>query len=193
MALDEKNLPSLSQLEGELKREKRKKNYGRALRSTVFTLLVVAAAAILVVVFFLPVLQITGSSMSPTLSNGETVVAVKKNHYKSGDIVAFYYNNNLMVKRVVAVGGDIVNIDSDGVVYVNGEMLREEYLNEKDYGVCDIDYPYTVPEGTYFILGDNRYMSIDSRVTQVGCIDEELMSGKIILRIWPFKKIGNIK
>ena len=187
------SLPSVEQLENELKREKRKKNYGRALRSTLFTLLVVAAAAILVVVLFLPVIQITGTSMSPTLKNGDIVVAANLRRYESGEIIAFYYNNNLMVKRVIGVGGDVVSIDSDGVVYLNGEMLRENYLTEKNAGVYDIEYPYIVPENTYFVVGDNRYMSIDSRVSSVGCIDESLVAGRLVLRLWPFTEFGLVK
>ncbi len=191
--MDFHSLPSVDQLENELKREKRRKNYGRALRSTLFTLLVVAAAAILVVVLFLPVLQITGASMSPNLKNGDVVVAVKLKNYNSGDIVAFYYNNDLMVKRVIGVGGDVINIDSDGIVYRNGEMLPESYLTEKSLGQTDIDYPYTVPENTYFVLGDNRYMSVDSRAQVFGCIDKSLVAGRTFLRIWPFTKLGLVK
>ena len=188
--MDYDNLPSLDQLEGELKREKHKKNYGQALRSTIFTLIIVAAAAILVVVLFLPVLQITGNSMSPTVKNNDIVAALKKKDYSPGEVIAFYYNNEVMVKRVVATGGDVVTIDSDGVVYVNGTMLREDYITEKNAGVSDIEYPFTVPDGTYFVLGDNRYMSIDSRVSQVGCVDKSLVAGKIILRVWPFTRIS---
>ena len=150
MAFD--SLPSLNQLEAELKREKRKKNYGRALRSTLFTLLVVAAAAILIVVLFLPVLQITGASMSPNLKNGDVAVAVNVKNYEVGEIIAFYYNNQLMVKRIVGVGGDVINIDKDGVVYLNGEMLPESYLTEKSAGTSDIEYPYTVPDRQQSLL-----------------------------------------
>ncbi len=191
--MDFDSLPSVEQLEKELKREKRIKNYGRALRSTLFTLIVVAAAAILVVVLFLPVLQISGASMSPTFKNGDVVVAMKMKAYKPGEIIAFYYNNELMVKRVVGVGGDVINIDSDGVVYRNGEMLGESYLTEKSLGQTDLEYPFTVPEGTYFVLGDNRYMSVDSRASVFGCIDKTLVAGKTFIRIWPFTKFGLIK
>jgi signal peptidase I len=191
--MDFDSLPSVDQLESELKREKRRKNYGRALRSTLFTLLVVAAAAILVVVLFLPVLQITGASMSPNLKNGDIVVAVKMKNYNPGEIIAFYYNNDLMVKRVIGVGGDVINIDSDGVVYRNGEMLGESYLTEKSLGQTDLEYPFTVPDNTYFVLGDNRYMSVDSRAQVFGCIDKSLVAGRTILRIWPFTKLGLIK
>ncbi|MCR4617174.1 MAG: signal peptidase I [Lachnospiraceae bacterium] len=191
MAVD--SLPSIEQLEAELKREKRKKNYGRALRSTLFTLLVVAAAAILIVVLFLPVLQITGASMNPSLKNGDVAVAINVKNYEPGDIIAFYYNNNLMVKRVVGVGGDVISIDEDGVVYRNGEMLPESYLTEKNAGTCDIEYPYTVPEEQYFVLGDNRYMSIDSRVSSVGCVDKSLIAGRVFFRLWPFGSFGFIK
>jgi signal peptidase I len=190
--MDYDNLPSLDQLESELKREKHKKNYGQALRSTIFTLIVVAAAAILVVVLFLPVLQITGNSMSPTVKNNDIVAALKKKVYEPGDVIAFYYNNDVMVKRVVATGGDVVTIDADGVVYVNGTMLREDYITEKNAGVSDIEYPYTVPSDTYFVLGDNRYMSIDSRVSQIGCIDKSLIAGKLILRVWPLNRMAII-
>lgn len=191
---DKKNTaPTLEQLENEYKRERRRKSYGNALRSTIFTLLVVAAVAVLAVVLFLPVLRISGASMSPNLTNGNVVVAVTTKNYKTGDIAAFYYNNNLMVKRVIGVGGDVINIDEDGVVYVNGEMLRENYLTEKSLLPSTIEYPYTVPEGTYFVMGDNRYMSNDSRIESIGCIDKSLMTGKIILRVWPMKEFKVFK
>ncbi len=191
--MDFDSLPSVDQLEKELKREKRKKNYGRALRSTLFTLIVVAAAAILVVVIFLPVIQISGASMSPTLSNGDVLMAANIKNYQNGDIIAFYYNNNLMVKRAVAVGGDKVDIDKDGYVYVNGSMLREDYIEDADLGKCDLDFPFIVPEESYFVMGDNRYMSVDSRASSFGCIDKNLIAGKIIFRIWPFTKLGPIR
>ncbi len=191
--MDFDSLPSVEQLEKELKREKRIKNYGRALRSTLFTLIVVAAAAILVVVLFLPVIRISGPSMSPTLSNGDILMAANIKKYQAGDIVAFYYNNNLMVKRVVAVGDDVVDINKDGYVFINGTPLREDYLDSVDLGKCDLDFPYTVPTGSYFVMGDNRYTSVDSRASSFGCIDNNLVAGKIVFRVWPFSKFGPIR
>ncbi len=183
---------SVEELEQELKREKDRRSYGRALRGTLFTLITVAAAAVLVATLLLPVLRIYGGSMSPTLQDDEIVVAVKGREIDSGDIVAFYYNNRILVKRVIARSGDWVNIDGEGNVYVNDKMLDEPYLKEKSFGEADIELPYQVPDGFYFVIGDNRATSVDSRHQVLGCLEPEYIVGKIVLRVWPLSDFGKI-
>lgn len=183
---------SVEELESELKREKYRRSYGKALRSTVFTLITVAAAAVLVATLLLPVLRIFGGSMSPTLQDGDIVVAVKGGEVESGDVVALYYNNKILVKRIIAQSGDWVNIDGEGNVYVNDKALEEPYLTEKAYGDADIELPYQVPDGLYFIMGDHRATSVDSRHQTVGCLDPEDIVGKIVLRVWPLSELGGI-
>ncbi len=187
------NLPEISVLEAELKRQKYKKRYKRVLRSTISVLIIAAACAVLVVTLWMPVLQIYGKSMNPTLVNGDVVVLVKTTDVKQGDLVAFYYNNKILVKRAIAFAGDWVNIDADGNVYVNDEKLDEPYLKEKALGECDISFPYQVPDGKVFVLGDHRSVSIDSRSDQVGCVSEEQLVGRLTFRVWPFKKLGTLK
>lgn len=163
------------------------------LRSTVFSLLVVAAAAVLIAVLLLPVLQINGTSMTDTLQDQDIVVAVSSSKYKTGDVIAFYYNNNILVKRVIASAGDWVDIDKDGGVYVNDQLLDEPYITEKALGDCNIDLPYQVPDGRCFVMGDHRATSIDSRNTAVGCVGNDMVVGKILLRVWPLSDISTIK
>ncbi len=184
---------SLELLEAELQKEQYKRRYGRVLRSTVFSLLVVAAAAVLIAVLLLPVLQINGTSMTDTLQDQDIVVAVSSSKYKTGDVIAFYYNNNILVKRVIASAGDWVDIDKDGGVYVNDQLLDEPYITEKALGDCNIDLPYQVPDGRCFVMGDHRATSIDSRNTAVGCVGNDMVVGKILLRVWPLSDISTIK
>lgn len=185
-------MPSIAQLEAELKREKHKRRYHRVLRSTIYTLVVVAALAILVATLWLPVLQIYGSSMTPTIRDGEIVFSVKYSDMKPGDIIAFYYNNKILVKRVICGPGDWVDIDEQGTVYVNGTALSEPYLEEKALGDCDIELPYQVPDGKIFVMGDHRSTSVDSRNTVIGCVAQEQIVGKIAFRIWPLNRFGGI-
>ena len=180
--------PTLEQLEAELRKEQYKRNYGRVLRSTTFSLLVVAAAAVLIAVLVLPVLQINGFSMTDTLQDGDIVVAVNSKKFTTGDIIAFYYNNSILVKRVIAAAGDWVDIDENGNVYVNGELLNEPYITDKALGECNIELPYQVPDGKCFVMGDHRATSIDSRNTAVGCISDGMVVGRIIVRVWPDRK-----
>lgn len=187
-----RDVPSASQLERELERVQYRREYGRALRSTAFTLVVVAAVAIIAAVLLFPVLKIHGASMSDTLQDGDVVVTVNRSGYTTGDVVAFYYNNQILIKRVIAAAGDWVDIDGDGNVSVNGEVLDEPYITEKSLGNCNITLPYQVPDGRVFVMGDHRATSIDSRNSQVGCISRNLVVGRILLRVWPLEEFGVI-
>ena len=184
--------PSVEQLETELKREKYKRRYHSVLRSTVYTLITVAAIAILVATLWLPVLQVYGSSMTPTLQDGEIIFTVKTSKFEPGDVVAFYYNNKILVKRVIASSGQWIDIDKDGTVYVNEKELKEPYVTDKTLGECDIDLPYQVPDGRVFVMGDHRSTSIDSRTRAIGCVAQEQIVGKIVFRIWPLNRLGGI-
>ena len=186
-------VPTLPQLERELAHEKYRRRYGSVLRSTVYTLITVAAVAILVATLWLPVLQIYGSSMTPTLHEGEIVISLKDGHFKSGDVVAFYYNNKILVKRVIAGPAQWVDITADGKVYVDGELQDEPYVNEPALGDCNLNLPYQVPDGKYFVMGDHRATSVDSRSTTVGCVAEEQIVGRIKFRIWPLNTAGRVR
>ena len=185
--------PSLEQMEAEISRLKYKKRYGSALRGTVYSLAVVAAVAILIATLWMPVLQITGVSMDPTLVDGQFVVALKNSDFEPGDITAFYYNNKILIKRVIASAGDWVDIDRDGNVSVNGLWLEEPYIQEKALGECNIELPYQVPDGKVFVMGDDRAVSLDSRTTAVGPISKEQVLGQVVFRVWPLSEFGRIR
>ena len=188
-----RELPSLEQLTAELEREKYKRRYKRVLRSTIYTLIVVAAVAVLVATIWMPVLQIYGASMAPTLDEGDIVISVKGSDFAPGDLVAFYMGNKILVKRCIAGPGQWVDIDADGNVYVDGELLDEPYLTEKALGDCDIELPYQVPDNRYFCMGDHRSTSVDSRSTTVGCVSDEQIVGKIVFRVWPLPDFGALR
>lgn len=189
---ENRSFPEVAQLEAELNRVKYRSRYKSVLKSTIFTLIVVAACAVLVAVLFMPVLRIYGSSMTPTLNEGEIVVSVKGAEIQHGDVVGVYYGSKLLIKRCIASAGEWVDMDGDGNVYVNGILLDEPYLVEKAVGECNITLPYQVPENSIFVMGDHRSTSIDSRNTSVGCIDHENVVGKIIFRVWPLADAGMI-
>mgnify|MGYP003293718680 CR=1 FL=1 len=190
-----KNLkyPTAEEVEKELQRVYYKERYGKTLRSTIYALITVAAIAVLTATLLLPVLQIHGTSMAPTVTDGELVISIKGSDYDKQDVVAFYYNNKILVKRVIANPGEWVDIDEYGNVTVNGEKLDEPYLMDKALGECDITLPYQVPEGRVFVMGDHRSVSVDSRSSTVGCVAEEQVVGKLAIRIWPLNKIGTIE
>ena len=180
-------------IEKELKRETYKTKYLKVLKSTILTLVVVISFAALIATLIMPVLEISGNSMSPTFNDGEIVLALKKNKYKQGDIIAFYHGNKILIKRIIGKSGDWIDIDKDGFIYVNNEKLEEEYIDKLAYGNTDIDLPYQVPDNKYFVLGDDRENSIDSRNTQIGSIDQNDVVGKIKIKIWPLTKFKIIK
>jgi signal peptidase I len=180
--------------EAELGRLKYRRRFLQTMYSTIGMLITVSAAAILVAVLLLPVLRIYGTSMTPTLTEGDYVVSVKGSDYETGDICCFYYNNKILVKRVIAKSGDWVDIDEDGTVYVNHEKIDEPYVTDLALGECDIELPYQVPEKRLFVLGDHRSVSVDSRSTTIGCVAEEQMVGKVIFRVWPLgSSFGKIR
>ena len=187
------DMPNIEQLEAELARTRYKSRYRSVLRSTVYTLIVVAAIAVLVATVWLPVLQIYGSSMTPTLDEEDIVISIKGSQFQQGDLIAFYVGNKILVKRAIALPGQTVDIDEEGNVYVDGKYLDEPYLTEKSFGDANIGLPYQVPDNRYFCVGDHRSTSVDSRSTAVGCISDEQIVGRIVFRVWPLPDFGALR
>ena len=183
------SLPTKQQVETERKRYRRQKAYNKALGGTVYVLTIVAAVAVLIATLILPVLQIEGTSMEPTLANGDIVLLTKNTSFERGELCGFSWNNKLLIKRVTGVPGDWIEIDPDGTVYLNGEKLDEPYANQLAIGECDLEFPFQVPPEQYFVLGDMRESSIDSRNTIIGCVEKDQIVGKVIFRVWPFEEM----
>ena len=186
------SLPTKQQVETERKRYRRQKAYNKALGGTVYVLTIVAAVAVLIATLVLPVLQIEGKSMEPTLKNGDIVLLANTTEFDRGELCAVAWNNKLLIKRVIGIPGDWIEIDTDGTVYLNGEQLEEPYVEQIALGECDLEFPYQVPQEQYFLLGDMRESSIDSRNTMIGCVEEGQIVGKVFLRVWPFDRLGFI-
>lgn len=178
-------VPSMEEVEGEKKRLDKRGEQRHFLAGIIGTLTVFAAAVVLCVTLFFPVLQVTGDSMEPGLREGNLILTRKTDHLKTGDICGFYYNNELLLKRVIGVPGDMVDIDAEGNVSVNGQVLNEPYVLQKAFGKSDVSFPLLVPEDCYFVMGDNREVSIDSRSSIIGCVNQEQIEGKVILKLWP--------
>lgn len=185
--------PTIEEMDREIERLQHQKRTYRAVRWTLYSLAVVAAMAVLIATLWMPVLKITGSSMSPTLNNGEMVAAIRTKHFKSGDVIALYYDNKILIKRVIATAGQYVDIQEDGTVLVDGGVLDEPYIEEKSKGECNIQLPYQVGDGQIFVMGDDRAISLDSRTTAVGTIGEEKILGRVIFRVWPWSGFGRVQ
>ena len=183
------SLPTIKQVETERKRYRRQKAYNKALSGTIYVLTIVAAVAVLIATLVLPVLQIEGTSMEPTLVNGDVVLLTKTTSFDRGELCGFSWNNKLLIKRVIGVPGDWIEIDTDGTVYLNGERLDEPYAEQLSIGECDLEFPFQVPQEQYFVLGDMRQSSIDSRNTLIGCVEKDQIVGKVFFRIWPFQTL----
>ena len=185
-------IPSTEEVKAERERLAYRSRYTRVLRSTIYALVVVAAVAVLLATLFLPVLQVSGDSMNPTLQDKDVIVLVKSGSLKTGDLCGFYWQNKLLLKRVIGLPGDIISLDENGVVTVNGTVLDEPYVDELALGECDIKFPYQVPENRYFVLGDHRSVSIDSRSSVVGCVEKNQIVGKVFIRVWPLSSFSLI-
>lgn len=190
---DKVSVPSLTEIQDERKRIRRKNYYKKALRGTVYVLVVVAAVAVLIATLFLPILQISGDSMSPTLEHDDVVVLYKTKKFERGDMIGFYYQGKILLKRVIALPDDEIAIDAEGNVYINGEILEEPYVTEKELGDCDLEFPYKVPGTSYFVMGDRRSNSVDSRNSVLGSIPQEDIVGKVFIRAWPLSRFGFVQ
>ena len=188
-----REIPSIDEIKAELNRIKYKRSYRGIIRNTLYTLITVAAIAVLVATLWMPVLQTHGSSMTPTLHDNNIVVSLKNGDVQYGDVIAFYYNNKILIKRVIGLPGDWIDIKQDGSVYVNGSLCDEPYISQKSLGDCNIEFPYQVPDAKYFVMGDHRATSTDSRNSALGCVAEEQIVGRIIFRVWPPNEIGRIE
>ena len=187
------DLISNDEVKEELSRLKERERYLKKVQKTLSILVVVAAISVLVATLWMPVLKIYGSSMDPTLENGQIVVSIKTKKLKSGDVVAFWQGNKLLVKRVIASPGQKVDIDVNGKVFVDGKAISETYLDSESLGNTDIDFPHQVEESRWFCMGDNRESSIDSRSAVIGDVSKEQIEGKVLFSVWPLNKIGIVK
>ena len=183
-------IPTTEEVKAERERLEYRSRYGRGLRSTSDALLVVAAAAGRLATLLLPVLQVSGDSMNPTLEDKDILVLVKGENMETGDLCAFYWQNKLLIKRIIGAPGDVITLDENGVVTVNGKTLDEPYVDELALGECDIRFPYQVPENRYFVLGDHRAVSIDSRSSVIGCVEKSQILGRVFLRVWPLDRLA---
>lgn len=186
-------MPSEERVKAERRRLKQKAAYRRAFRGTINTLLIVAAIAVLISSLILPVMQVSGDSMAPVLKNGDIIVLIKTKDFRAGDLISFTWNNKTLLKRVIAGAGDWITIDGEGRVFVNGNLLEEPYVNEPGLGENDVEYPYQIPENSYWVMGDKRVSSIDSRSSLIGCVNHDQIIGKVLFRIWPLKGLGALE
>lgn len=177
-------VPSAEQVESALNRIRYRRRFLRGLLNTTAVVVVVAAAAVLISTLCMPVIQVSGDSMSPTLNDGDILVTLNTDRVSYGDLCCVSWQNKMLLKRVIGRAGDIISIEPDGTVLRNGEQLEEPYVIEKSLGDCDINFPYEVPDRKIFILGDNRTLSVDSRNADIGSIGEDQIVSKVLFRLW---------
>lgn len=185
----ELEIPSVELLKQELARVDSRRNFRRTLLNIAGVLIVVAAIAALIATRVFVLIKVNGSSMSPAFEAGEVIILRQTKEIGAGDTIGFYYGGNIFLKRVIGTSGDNIDIDQKGNVYVNGELLDEPYLTKKDLGKCELEFPYQVPEGMYFVMGDNRAVSLDSRIKSIGCVQSDQIVGKTVIRVWPLTRI----
>ncbi len=190
MDKEDVKIPPIEFLREELVREEARYSFRKTLWNIAVLLTAAAAVTALVTTRLFVLIQINGSSMAPTLVNGEIIFLRQTKKVETGDMIGFYYGGRILLKRVIGSGGDQIEIDSEGNVYVNGGMIDEPYLAEKSPGKCDLEFPCEVPEGMVFVLGDNRAISIDSRIRSIGCVEENQIVGKTAFRVWPPDRMG---
>ena len=183
-------IPPINDLRMELAREEARHEFRRSLLNIAGVLTVAAAVTALMMTRLLILLQVNGSSMAPTLEEDEIVILRQTKEIETGDIVGFYYGGKILLKRAIGSAGDEIDIDQEGNVYVNGKVIDEPYVEDKNLGKCDQDFPYQVPEGMIFVLGDNRAVSIDSRMKSIGCVEKGQIVGKVVLMAWPLAHVG---
>jgi len=187
---EELKIPPIDLLREELEREESKYNFRKTLLNIAGVLTVTAAVAVLIATRLLILIQVNGVSMAPTLEKGEIIFLQQTKEVKTGDVIGFYYGGRVLLKRVIAGGGDYIEIDNEGNVYVNDKKLEEPYLMGQSLGKCELDFPYQVPEGMLFVLGDNRAVSMDSRIKAIGCVEKDQIVGKVVFRAWPLTRMG---
>jgi len=195
MKQSKKNIarPTLRQIEREIKRLETKREIRKSIIGMFRNLMFIAAAAVVAANLLFAAVTMNRSSMSPVLQESDVIIALRVGSVKPGDIVAFYYNNKILIRRVIAKAGDWVNIDEHGIVYVNDEALDEPYVTAMSLKPIDIDLPFQVPDSCFFMMGDYREMSADSRLSEIGAVNSDMILGKVMLRIWPltnFKIFG---
>ena len=190
--VDSLGIPSNEMLKKEIKRMDKKERYRKLIKGIISGLIIATAIILIITNVWLAVIQIDGTSMTPLLQMDEIVVATRTDNATPNDIIAFTQKNKLYVKRVIAVAGDRIEINNDGYVTVNGEMLDEPYVEEQSFGKTNIEFPYQVPTGTVFVMGDNRVSSVDSRDREFGPVSREQIVGKLVLKVWPLSKMGKM-